>query len=300
MKIKDQKKLIHDTNWDYLIILDACRYDFFERFYKKYLDGELAKVETRATHTGEWLARTFTKFYSDVTYISANPTINSKGISVNTSHLPLNSSQLDWNPNWTATEHFSKIIDVWDFGWSEKYNTVPPKAVTETVIQPKNGKKKIIHYNQPHEPYLSLYETLPDSENTTENEKNNNMKVNQISGLLKEKLKYFLGPKLGLRSHLRKKFFWKLKNLMRVPADGDMERAWREKSVAYFYEDNLLRVLTEVQRLLNEIDGKIIVTSDHGECLGEKGFWGHGWTGKTKIPKLSALVTVPWVKIEVD
>ena len=29
--------------WDYLIILDACRYDYFQDVYKKYLQGELFK-----------------------------------------------------------------------------------------------------------------------------------------------------------------------------------------------------------------------------------------------------------------
>ena len=34
-------------DWDYLIILDACRYDDFEELHSKYLEGELEKKEIR-------------------------------------------------------------------------------------------------------------------------------------------------------------------------------------------------------------------------------------------------------------
>lgn len=29
--------------WDYLIILDACRYDYFAAIWENYFDGELEK-----------------------------------------------------------------------------------------------------------------------------------------------------------------------------------------------------------------------------------------------------------------
>jgi len=34
---------IMDEKWNYLIILDACRYDYFLNNYKKYLNGKLKK-----------------------------------------------------------------------------------------------------------------------------------------------------------------------------------------------------------------------------------------------------------------
>ncbi len=36
-RMKEQD--IIEEDWDNLIILDACRYDFFERVYKDYLAG---------------------------------------------------------------------------------------------------------------------------------------------------------------------------------------------------------------------------------------------------------------------
>lgn len=62
------------------------------------------------------------------------------------------------------------------------------------------------------------------------------------------------------------------------------------------YRDNLRAVLPAVETLLTELDGKTVVTSDHGNMFGEQAFpipireWGHP-------PGLytDELVTVPWL-----
>ena len=42
--IVDGKKInLVEESWNYLIILDACRYDFFKKVYKKYLECEVKK-----------------------------------------------------------------------------------------------------------------------------------------------------------------------------------------------------------------------------------------------------------------
>ena len=78
----DQRKLIHERNWDVLIILDACRYDYFEKVYMDYFGdmGKLQTVKSPATWTGAWVAEIFHgKPMKDTIYLSSNKWINSKG-----------------------------------------------------------------------------------------------------------------------------------------------------------------------------------------------------------------------------
>lgn len=62
-----------------------------------------------------------------------------------------------------------------------------------------------------------------------------------------------------------------------------------------YYEDNLRIVLSYVAKLIKNLHGKIIITADHGELLGEYGFYEHA-CGKG-YPEL---VEVPWLEIDRD
>ena len=101
MENRDQKYLIEKSNWDYLVILDACRFDTFEKNYKEYFDGELKKVRSRGSSTGEWLYKTFNEQYN-ITYFSTNPYINNLGLSIKKLSP---SYTFDWN----AMDHFRTI-----------------------------------------------------------------------------------------------------------------------------------------------------------------------------------------------
>jgi hypothetical protein len=64
------------------------------------------------------------------------------------------------------------------------------------------------------------------------------------------------------------------------------------------YSDNLKRALPYVEKLVNEIPGKTIITSDHGEAFGA---WArpfpiriYGHSG----PRIKELVEIPWLVIE--
>jgi hypothetical protein len=58
------------------------------------------------------------------------------------------------------------------------------------------------------------------------------------------------------------------------------------------YIENLKIALKNVAWLVEQLDGKIIITSDHGEALGENGLWGHA--PKKDLPVLK---TVPWFEV---
>ncbi|KXB07007.1 hypothetical protein AKJ52_01190, partial [candidate division MSBL1 archaeon SCGC-AAA382C18] len=138
--LKKQEKLIQTTNWDYLIILDACRFDYFEQLYENYLEGKLRKVESPGSQTWGWFTGSFDKYYEDTVYISSQPGINSQ-------------QETDYK----ASEKFYNIIDVWDWGWDDRLETVPPKKVNvgfKKAEAKHPDKRKVIHYIQPHAPHI--------------------------------------------------------------------------------------------------------------------------------------------------
>lgn len=109
-----QADLINSSDWNCLIILDACRYDYFERVYEKYIDGQLKKVYSEGICTRDWLQKTFeNKYFVDTVYVSANPYVNSKGVDI---------------IRFDGSKHFEKIIDVWESGWDDDLKTVPKKS----------------------------------------------------------------------------------------------------------------------------------------------------------------------------
>jgi hypothetical protein len=57
------------------------------------------------------------------------------------------------------------------------------------------------------------------------------------------------------------------------------------------YEANLRYVLPEVETLIENVDGRVAITADHGNLFGEWGLYGHPMC--TPVP---ALLAVPWVE----
>ena len=75
----DQKQKIRSGEWDALIVLDACRYDYFADTYKKYLSGKLVKANSPASGTFKWLRSVFGNYF-DATIFGSHPVLNSLGI----------------------------------------------------------------------------------------------------------------------------------------------------------------------------------------------------------------------------
>jgi len=71
-----------------------------------------------------------------------------------------------------------------------------------------------------------------------------------------------------------------------------------ESTLRRAYQSNLKRVLFVVEKLINELQGKTIITSDHGESFGSKvkifpiRIYGHSG------PRIKDLVEIPWLIIE--
>ncbi|KXB07006.1 hypothetical protein AKJ52_01185 [candidate division MSBL1 archaeon SCGC-AAA382C18] len=281
-----QKKLIKKKDWKYLIICDACRYDYFKKMYTDYLSGKLKKVLSPGSRTPEWLQRTFKgKKHDDIVYISPLPGINSKQIETET---------------FQAVDFFHKIIDVWDWGWDEQSATVPPENINKAAIEEiesANNKRLVIHYLQPHAPYLGYdHEGGKVSAGKIRRKVKEETVINNVLNWISDKIaepifskcpewyliKWRLGYELDILSHERP--------IIRAKRQSD------NKKVSLFYKENLKKVLDACRNLINSIpiseDKKAIVTSDHGELLGEGGFYGH--YPKSNHPILRE---VPWLEV---
>lgn len=232
---KEVHDLLKGDNFN-LIILDTARFDYFIDEYKDYLDGELYKAVTPLSATIGTLSETFTDFY-DLTYFSAMPIINSKKVP-----FP-GHSRFDWEP-WN---HFSHIVDIWDFGWDDELNTTPPDSVNRTIEDGYSDCDRcIIHYCQPHGNWIAEPKIF--------------IKDGEL-GTVTERVK---------RGE--------------IPPD----------KVKKAYRANLRLALDYASDLVSKLDGRIVVTGDHGELLGEYGIYGQH---PLYLPA-PELRIVPWLEVK--
>ena len=285
-----KKQEILDEDWDNLIILDACRYDYFKKVYKKFLEGKLEKRWSRGSSTASWCCKTFTD-YLDVFYFSSNPFINSRNIRLK--ELVSKGEEKWWikkrikgfDFNWNPTNHFKKVLDIWHNCWDKETNTVLPEDVNKIVLKSRHkNKRKIIHYLQPHQPYLSI-------KRSNLNKKPKKSRSNKAKKITK-KTRFYLGP---LIKSVNRKKQWKIKKYFGIGSLNMMQNLVVNNKIdtlKTLYSENLKIVLRNVSSLVNNLDGKTIVTADHGEAFGENGEWAHEYGSVSPV-----LRTVPWLKV---
>lgn len=257
-----EKGSVVDKKWDVLIILDACRYDFFKKC--NIFKGKLKKVVTGVS-TESFLRKNFDNVdCSNIIYI--NPIIKFN--------------------EWLPSNNFFEVVPSWDSCWSNKFGTVLPEKVTELsikYIKEYPNKRLIIHYMQPHIPYLSLGTKYVKS--STRNEV-----INKRESKLKEMLADTLNKaKITLPSipiWYMEKFFGSSAGIGEIYFNGGFN-AMREA-----YKENLDNVLSCVKKIIKHTNGKVVITADHGEMLGEMGIVGHGrWKNKN-------VINVPWFEVK--
>ncbi len=274
-----QKNLIREKDWDCLVVLDACRYDIFERVYEEYISGSLKKVRSPGSDTPNWLSENFkdTENFEDVVYVSSNPFVNSKGVV--------------FVDGFDANELFWKVMDVWDWKFNLEYMTVLPEVVRKAATLTKAkypDKKMIIHFMQPHWPYLSrepLEEAYPNPfSEAVEEEKNKG-----ILGRFSSELGRF-GKTLFGKGNVEK--LKKILGLSRTKPEEMFARKYGSQELKKAYEENLRLALEEVVHLVDRIPEDFVITSDHGEFLGENDYYSHlGWNDD------DILREVPWFNV---
>jgi len=262
-----QKRLIDSRAFDVLIILDACRWDILGEVVHEYLDGKLYAVRSPASVTIDWLVRTWgDRYWHDIHYISASPMVNKRGII----------------REFDARRHFRFITEVWDWGWDRTLATVPPEKVNMAVriarakmrlrgLRLGRDYRMVIHYVQPHAPYVVFKRILELIERTSLAEDIADIALRR-EGKLAGKFAIDYVILALLKEHL-----------------GDVDKVNDMLRKAYI--ENLRWVLRYVSKLATTLPGRIAITADHGELLGEYGLYFH-----MTLP-LPQLRVVPWFMV---
>jgi len=133
------RKVFTENDRVCVVVLDALNIKIFKKLYKdKY---NILEVWSDGYDTKSWLENTFihnsnNEVFREVVYISGNP--------------------------WTSILHdklskvFKRVIDVSVKFWNSELGTVEPKYVTLTTkIFSVVEKKLLVHYLQPHPPFLT-------------------------------------------------------------------------------------------------------------------------------------------------
>lgn len=164
---------------------------------------------------------------------------------------------------------FHKIISDPLKNWDTELQCVPPEAVTEAAIaahQDFPNKRIIVHYMQPHDPPLG----------TTADQIRERF---DIGGPVSEQQE-----RDGDR-------------IMELVAHGEVDEDLAREA----YRETLDIVISDVRHLLQEISGKVVISSDHGEMFGESPY---RFLGKLyehyNNPRTIELCKVPWFVIVDD
>jgi hypothetical protein len=211
------------------------------------LDGTLESRISLGSSSEEFLEGNFLgSEFHDIVYVNANPYVPHLGLDEGTFHA---------------------VIDLLE-EWDSDLQTVHPQTVVDASIDAHArfpNKKLIIHFMQPHAPFIGDVGLDLVGEGWT-------------MGTTDEET-------AGVWEHLRN-----------GSEELDMETFWEA------YNENLDLALAHVETLLDSVSGKTVLTADHGNLVGERlspiptrRKYGHPYGVHTE-----ALVKVPWFVIESD
>ncbi|WP_193310616.1 hypothetical protein [Halorubrum halophilum] len=165
---------------------------------------------------------------------------------------------------------FAHTEHVWLNEWDEKSGTITPEAMYNSVIDMNEqfpNKRLMAHFMQPHHPFIG----------ETRLEADPGLEWARAKATGEE------SPDI--------KFVWEQLRNGRLSRD----KVWRA------YGDNLRCVLPTVRKLGENLTGKTIVTSDHGNAFGASApilptrVYGHG-----QRMRISELIDIPWFTIPHD
>ena len=233
------------AEWDILIILDGCRYDIFKSVYENLIHSkcELKKAKTFCSGTKEWMQNNFyNKDCSSIIYLDPIVMFNL----------------------FIPDDTFFKTVMVWKTNWDYEYGTIKPDEMTDVALeQIKQHPKKrfIIHYHQPHPPYL-MKEYLGIGEIDTPDTIQNSIEDTgfNFSNFYQGCMRRFFGYSRT----------WKWLTMFGVdPCDyyGKIYKKYGQDGLVRGYRKNLELALYEINRLIDVCNGKIVVTSDHSHNL---------------------------------
>lgn len=266
---------IMSEEWDNLLILDGCRYDIFEE--KNTIDGDLDHIISKGSHSEEFYKKNFYgREYHDTIAITANPytPIVCNGVFYDIKTTFSGEEMIGKEPRIEKVKDKNgRIIE------ASHIENVHPEKLNQLAIQIHQqypNKRLIIHYMQPHAPYLGRH-------------------AKKIRDSLREE---------GIEFK-----YWS--NLNEADDDSDttanllslaMEGLVSKEELECIYKENVDIVLGHVKEVLPKLNGKTVITSDHGELLGNRIVLDKniGWQRLGHNPNhyVRELRKVPWLSIE--
>lgn len=240
-----------------LIILDSCRFDHFEQEYQKYIDGDLELIWSAGNRTPKWTPNLWSGQY-DIDYIA--------GVSFPVSKYAYEGREGDFDPDDTFSEtiHLSYR--------DELLSTIPPDILTDVALHHLSQcarKRCVIHYGQPHRPYIGDKKILPWRVKTKALQRvieQHNIDDKYLPPTANTE--YVMGEtllQLGIPKDVVEQIPKERYSVRQRIRDGHLT----DEELRVAYRDNLRCVLEQVQKLITYIDCPVVVSSDHGEHLGE-------------------------------
>lgn len=232
-----QEELLAETPWDILVVLDACRADYFQ-----IVCGDCEEVVTPGRNTPAWLAHGVANLFATrgATYFTANPIVEQQD---------------------EIGHHRLKLVSLWEKYWGKwgvyDLPTVHPASAIAAYLSMADQypRPHVLHLMQPHAPYIG-----------------------------RVGLPCICGPKTTAV------YFADVPTADECLADGRITFQMMRMA----YTENLRLVWQAVQALMAQVSGKVVVTSDHGELLGEYGgLHGHS---QLRLYKKPETLLVPWVE----
>ena len=155
---------IYSKEWDVAVILDTCRVDALRRVQNEYdFINYVDSVWSVGSSTPEWLINTFSTKWED--QVGRTTRVSANGFDEYILVRQLDPPELDQAPfAWpdfslvkpSAFDHL-EILYQGDFH-DERLATVPPEQVTKRGIavgREHEWDRLMLHYIQPHAPYIS-------------------------------------------------------------------------------------------------------------------------------------------------
>lgn len=153
---------IFERDWDVLVVLDAMRVDILKEFSDQWpFLGDVGSILSVGSSSAEWIANTFTRDYlldiGETAMVTSNANITkvirNQDFPPNYTYVPV-----AW-PKWNVVdiEEFNYVDEVWQYARDDTYGPVMPRVMSDRAIavqRERSPRRLIIHYNQPHAPYI--------------------------------------------------------------------------------------------------------------------------------------------------
>jgi len=256
---------VFERDWDVLVILDTCRVDALREVQDEYdFLGDIEEIWSIGSTSKEWVDQTFREKYSDeiaeTAYITGNPFSNT--LLGERKKVEYGSTHDTWieSAEWT-----NKII---------KDTTVSADKLGH--LEPLWGdfdNNRNESFSKSQKPSSIINHTIAAGR----------------TGKFDRIIAHCMQPHSPYFSSSNK--YEELNKYEKYPfralKEGKTEKVWDA------YIDNLRYILDHVEKLIQNTEGEVVLTADHGELMGEQRMYYH-MPGNFH-PKLKK---VPWVRTQ--